>query len=105
MDVPLEQVRVEGEEAVQRVGVGGHTVSSCRAADHRQHVAVVPFYDGVAEHHLVLPATKAQSRILYTLIHVLINQFTKCLIRWPLFALDFMWDAHLTAMSHFYVKN
>lgn len=56
--VPLEQVGVEGEEAVQRVGVGGHTVPPCRAADHWQHVAVVPLYDGVAEHHLILPATK-----------------------------------------------
>lgn len=56
--VLLEQVGVEGEEAVQRVGVGGHAVSPSRAADHRQHVAVVPLYDGVAEHHLILPATK-----------------------------------------------
>lgn len=54
----LEQVGVEGEEAVQRVGVGGDTVARCRAADHRQHVAIVPLYDGVAKHHLVLPVTE-----------------------------------------------
>lgn len=58
LSVPLEQEGVEGEEAVKRVGVGGHTVSPCRAAHHRQHGAVIPLYDGVAEHHLVLPATK-----------------------------------------------
>lgn len=58
LNVPLEQEGVEGEEAVKRVGVGGHTVSPCRAAHHRQHGAVIPLYDGVAEHHLVLPATK-----------------------------------------------
>lgn len=58
MSVPLEQVGVEGEKTVEWVGVGGHTVSSCRAADHWQHTPVVPLYDGVAEHHLVLPATK-----------------------------------------------
>ena len=52
----MEQVGVEGEEAVQRVGVGAHAVPPRRAAHHRQHVAVVPLYDGVAEHHLVLPA-------------------------------------------------
>lgn len=56
--VPLEQVGVEGEEAVQGVGVGGHTVTPCRAADHWQQVAMVPLYDGVTEHHLVLPATE-----------------------------------------------
>lgn len=60
MSVPLEQVGVEGEKTVEWVGVGGHTVSSCRAADHWQHTPVVPLYDGVAEHHLVLPATKTQ---------------------------------------------
>lgn len=62
MRLLLEQVGVEGEEAVQRVGVGGDTVARCRAADHRQHVAVVPLYDGVAEHHLVLPVTEKNTR-------------------------------------------
>lgn len=60
MSVPLEQVGVEGEKTVEWVGVGGHTVSSGRAADHWQHTPVVPLYYGVAEHHLVLPATKTQ---------------------------------------------
>ncbi len=64
--VPLQQVGVEGEEAVQRVGVGGNTVSPCRAAHHRQHVAVVPLYDGVAEHHLILPATKTHQLLWMT---------------------------------------
>lgn len=56
--VPLEQVGVEREKAVQGVGVGGHTVPPCRVADHWQHMAVVPLYNGVAEHDLILPATK-----------------------------------------------
>lgn len=52
---PLEQAGVKGEEAIQGVGVGGHTLARCRAAENRQRLTVVPLYDGVAENHLVLP--------------------------------------------------
>lgn len=63
----LEQVGIEGEKAVERVGVGGDTVARCRAADHRQHVAVVSLYDGVAEHHLVLPVTEKTQGLQWTI--------------------------------------
>lgn len=52
--LPLEHVGVKGEETVQGVGVGGHTVAPHGAADHGENMAVVPLDDGVAEHQLVL---------------------------------------------------
>lgn len=52
--LPLEHVGVKGEETVQGVGVGGHTVAPHGAADHGENMAAVPLDDGVAEHQLVL---------------------------------------------------
>ena len=51
--VPLEQVRVKGEEAVQRIGVSRHRVAPYGAPDDGQRVAVVALHDGVAEDELV----------------------------------------------------
>ena len=62
--VPLEQVRVKGEEAVQRIGVSRHRVAPYGAPDDGQRVAVVALHDGVAEDELVLPVDRG-NRVLF----------------------------------------
>lgn len=58
MSSPFEKVGVKGEKTVQWIGLCGHTVPSCGAPHHWQHVAVVPLDDIVAEHYLILPIKK-----------------------------------------------
>lgn len=50
---PLQHTRIEGEEGVERVCAGLHRVPSGCVSNDRQHLAVVPLDDGVAEDQLV----------------------------------------------------
>ena len=51
--LPLQHTRIEGEEGVQGVCAGLHRVPPSSVSDKRQHVAVVPLNEGVAEDELV----------------------------------------------------
>lgn len=53
MHPPLQDAGVEGEEGVKRVRARLHRVPSRCISNHRQHLAIVPFNDGVAENQLV----------------------------------------------------
>lgn len=53
---PLEHTRVEGEEGVQWVRAGLHRVPSSCVSNNREHLAIVPLNDRVAENQLVFTA-------------------------------------------------
>lgn len=52
-NLPLKHTRVKGKESVQWVGAGLHRVSTSCTSNNREHLAIVPLHDGVAEHKLV----------------------------------------------------
>lgn len=53
MHPPFQDTGVEGEEGVKRVRACLHRVPSRCISNHRQHLAIIPFDDGVAENQLV----------------------------------------------------
>lgn len=59
---PLKHTRIEGKEGVKRVRAGLHRVPARRVSNDRQHLAIVPLDDGVAEDQLVLTADRAETR-------------------------------------------
>lgn len=57
---PLKHTRIEGEEGVKWVRAGLHRVAARRVSNDRQHLAIVPLDDGVAEDQLVLTAEQSR---------------------------------------------
>lgn len=55
---PLKHTRIEGEEGVKWVCAGLHRVPASCVSNDRQHLAIIPLDDGVAEDQLVFAAER-----------------------------------------------